>query len=364
MRSSTIFTTALAAITASASAVIDLKPNNFDTLITNSGKPALVEFFAPWCGHCKTLAPVYEELATSFEFAKDKVTIAKVDADAEKELGKKYGIQGFPTLKWFPGDGGKSEPEDYKSGRDLESLTAFITEKTGVKPKAAKKAATSVVSLTDSNFDEEVKDKDVIVAFTAPWCGHCKSLKPTWEKVATDFASEDGVTIANIDCESPTAKATAQRFGVKSYPTIKFFPKGDLKGEDYSSGRTEEALVTFLNEKAGTFRAPGGTLNNLAGVIPSLDTVLATLKDGGDKAYAELYKQTGTLKDKYAEYYAKVGKKLQENAGYVEKELTRLQNMIARGNLAPEKLDDLVSRSNILKKFKGEEVDDDVKSEL
>lgn len=193
----------------------------------------------------------------------------------------------------------------------------------------------------------------------------CKSLKPTWEKVATDFASEDGVTIANVDCESPNAKATAQRFGVKSYPTIKFFPKGDLKGEDYSSGRTEDALVTFLNEKAGTFRAPGGTLNNLAGVIPSLDSVLVTLKDRGDKAYAELYKQTGALKDKYAEYYTKVGKKVQENAAYVEKELTRLQNMIAKGNLAPEKLDDLVSRSNILRKFKGEEtVDEDVKGEL
>lgn len=178
MRSSTFFATVLAAVSATASAVIDLKPNNFDSLITNSGKPALVEFFAPWCGHCKTLAPVYEELATSFEFAKDKVTIAKVDADAEKELGKKYGIQGFPTLKWFPGDGGKSEPEDYKSGRDLESLTAFITEKTGVKPRAAKKAASSVVSLTDSNFDEEVKDKDVIVAFTAPWCGRKCRISP------------------------------------------------------------------------------------------------------------------------------------------------------------------------------------------
>ena len=51
------------------------------------------------CGHCKSLAPVYEELAGSFEFAKDKVTIAKVDADAEKELGKRFGISGFPTLK-------------------------------------------------------------------------------------------------------------------------------------------------------------------------------------------------------------------------------------------------------------------------
>ncbi|CRK28765.1 hypothetical protein BN1723_018361, partial [Verticillium longisporum] len=90
---------ALAATAAAKSAVIDLIPSNFDKVVLKSGKPTLVEFFAPWCGHCKTLAPVYEELALAFENSKDKVQIAKVDADAQKELGKRFGIQGFPTLK-------------------------------------------------------------------------------------------------------------------------------------------------------------------------------------------------------------------------------------------------------------------------
>ncbi|KAF2165259.1 hypothetical protein M409DRAFT_67501 [Zasmidium cellare ATCC 36951] len=354
-----LFTAALAVASTTASSVIDLTPKNFDSVILKSGKPALVEFFAPWCGHCKNLAPVYEELASSFEFAKDKVVIAKVDADAEKELGKKYGIQGFPTLKWFNGDGGKSEPEDYKSGRDLESLTAFITEKTGVKPKAAKKPESKVQQLTDLNWDNEVGvEKDVLVAFTAPWCGHCKSLKPTWEKVAQDFAAESNVSIGLVDCEGETSKATAERYGVKSYPTIKFFPKGTQDGEAYSGGRSEADLVTFINEKAGTHRAAGGLLDAAAGVIPSLDSAVEAIRtNGGDKAYNEFYKQAGKAQDKYAEYYTKVGKKVQENADYVSKELTRLQGLIAKGNLAPEKLDDLISRSNILKVFKGEEAE-------
>ena len=51
------------------------------------------------CGHCKHLAPVYEELADAYLHAKDKVTIAKVDADAHRDLGQRFGVSGFPTLK-------------------------------------------------------------------------------------------------------------------------------------------------------------------------------------------------------------------------------------------------------------------------
>jgi protein disulfide-isomerase A6 len=153
------------------SQVLDLIPTNFDKIVFQSSKPALVEFFAPWCGHCKNLAPVYEDLAAAFGHASDKVSIAKVDADEHKSLGKKYGVQGFPTLKWFDGKKG-SQPEDYSGGRDLESLSKFITEKTGVKAKTKRASPSHVEMLTDTSFKSEVgKDKDVLVAFTAPWCG-------------------------------------------------------------------------------------------------------------------------------------------------------------------------------------------------
>lgn len=164
------FLTAALAITSAsaASAVKDLLPSNFDDIVLNSGKPALVEFFAPWCGHCKTLAPIYEELASAFESQSDKVTIAKVDADAHKDLGRKHGVQGFPTLKWF--ENGKVE--DYKSGRDLESLVAFVSGKTGVMMKQKKAEKSNVEMLNDATFKERIGgEKDVLVAFTAPWCG-------------------------------------------------------------------------------------------------------------------------------------------------------------------------------------------------
>lgn len=160
-----------------ASSVIDLLPSNFDQLVLKSGKPALVEFFAPWCGHCKALVPVWEELATKFEFAKDKVTIARVDADDHKELGRRFGVQGFPTLKWF--DGKSDEPTDYNAGRDLDTLSDFIIEKTGIKIKSKKSVVSAVEMLTDQTFKKYVGgDKDVFVAFTASWCGRKSSTRP------------------------------------------------------------------------------------------------------------------------------------------------------------------------------------------
>ena len=79
-------------------------------------------------------------------------------------------MQGFPTLKWF--DGKSDEPTDYKSGRDLDSLMGYITDKTGIKPKVKKAAPSAVEMLTDTSFKEQIgSDKDALVAFTAPWCG-------------------------------------------------------------------------------------------------------------------------------------------------------------------------------------------------
>lgn len=187
----------------------------------------------------------------------------------------------------------------------------------------------------------------------------CKSLAPVWEKLAADFASETGVLVAKVDCEAENAKATAQEAGVKSYPTINYYPKGSKEAVPYTGGRTEDALLTFLNDKAGTHRTVGGNLDALAGTIPSLDTLVANLKSGGDAAYAELEKAAGAASDKYGEYYTRVAKKAADNQDYVQKELKRLQGLVGKGGLAQEKMDDLIKRSNILQRFLGEQTGKD-----
>jgi len=89
-----------------------LDTSNFDKIALDPTKDVLVEFYAPWCGHCKRLAPDYEKLAKAYA-GEDNIVIANIDADAEKDVGGRYGVTGFPTIKWF-GKDSKKEPESYE----------------------------------------------------------------------------------------------------------------------------------------------------------------------------------------------------------------------------------------------------------
>jgi len=100
----------------------------------------LLNFFAPWCGHCKSLAPEYEIAATAF--AKLPVKIGSVDADKHKDLGGRFGVSGFPTLKYFPA--GSKEGEAYNGGRTAKDIVSFINGKAGTHARI-KEAATAVV---------------------------------------------------------------------------------------------------------------------------------------------------------------------------------------------------------------------------
>lgn len=164
--------------------------------------------------------------------------------------------------------------------------------------------------------------------------------------------------IAKVDADAANGKATAAEYGVKGYPTIKFFPAGTTDPEDYSGGRSEDAFVTFLNEKTGTHRAPGGGLDATAGTVESLDTIVSQLVGGTALAEvaAEAKKAAAALTDKaqakYAEYYLRVFDKLSKSEEYVAKELSRLEGIIKKGGLAPTKLDELIVKTNVLRKFK------------
>lgn len=76
----------------------EVTKDNFKELVENSKIPVLLDFYAEWCGPCKTLAPTLEELATELE---GKVSILKVNVDENSDLAQEYGIRGIPTLLFF-----------------------------------------------------------------------------------------------------------------------------------------------------------------------------------------------------------------------------------------------------------------------
>ncbi|KAI9062013.1 protein disulfide isomerase [Trametes sanguinea] len=353
----TLFATVLSVGSAFASNVLELTPDNFDEHV-GKGKPALVEFFAPWCGHCKNLAPTYEQLADAFAHAKDKVVIAKVDADgAGKPLGQKYGVTGFPTLKWFDADGG--EPEKYEGGRDLDALANFVTTKSGVKSSIKPPPPPAYQVLDIHTFDEVAlnPEKDVIVAFTAPWCGHCKRLKPIYEEVAKDFSSESNCVVANVDADAKNNRPLAEKYGIGSFPTIKFFPK-DNKDEplDYDGARTEEAFVEFLNEKCGTRRTVGGLLDDTVGRLEQLDKLASKFYEETAATRQELLKEASelaaTLGDAAKHYLRVMEKVVNGSEEYLEKESNRLATILQKRTLSPGKLDEIKIKANILGAFR------------
>jgi len=105
-----------------------LNNDNFDGIALDKSKDVLVEFYAPWCGHCKRLEPVYDQVGKTFANEKNCV-VAKVDADQEKDLGSRFGISGFPTIKFFPKN--NKEGEEYNGGRSEQDFIDFLNEKCG-----------------------------------------------------------------------------------------------------------------------------------------------------------------------------------------------------------------------------------------
>lgn len=120
---------------------------NFDEVARDQSKTVLVEFYAPWCGHCKQLAPIYDQLAENFE-GKDEFVVAKMDSTLNELEDIK--IQSFPTIKLFPK--GSSEVIDYSGERTLEAMTRFLESHGKIGAKATEES--------DDDHEEDHDEED------------------------------------------------------------------------------------------------------------------------------------------------------------------------------------------------------------
>ncbi|KAL2536938.1 Protein disulfide-isomerase like 2-1 [Forsythia ovata] len=227
----------------------------------------------------------------------------------------------------------------------LKALAEFINNEGGTSVKIAA-VPSDVVVLTPDNFNEIVLDeaKDVLIEFYAPWCGHCKNLAPTYEKVATAFKLEEHVVIANVDADK--YKDIGEKYGVSGFPTLKFFPKNNKAGVDYDGGRDLDDFVTFINEKCATSRDAKGQLT-------SKEFVSA---EGEEKkaVFSRLEEEAEKLKGSTARYgkiYVKAAKScIEKGSDYAKNEIQRLDRILAK-SISAAKADDFTLKKNILSTF-------------
>merc|ERR1712193_307180 len=389
--------------------VLVLTEGNFQEAV-DGNEFVLVEFYAPWCGHCKALAPEYAKAAGILAERDSPIKLAKVDATEEGKLAEKFEVRGYPTLKFFK----NGKPMEYGGGRTADTIVSWVEKKTGPPAKAlanaeeskafvdgktvavigcfkdettdAAKAYLSAASNLDDlafgvtgdeavcseygvsgegvvmvkTFDDgkavlteglteeavakfvtseslplvidfnhetaqkifsgEVKshfllfssakaddhedklsilrdmakknkgnmlfvtdfldgklkqhlmseeipedwdkepvkvlvgknfhdvamnaEKDVLVEFYAPWCGHCKQLAPIWDKLGEKYADSETVVIAKMD----STANELEEVKVQGFPTIKLFKKGTNEIVDYNGDRTVEGFSKFLDE--------------------------------------------------------------------------------------------------------------------
>lgn len=172
--------------------------------------------------------------------------------DEHKSLGGQFSVRGFPTIKIFGSN--KKTPSEYNGQRTaagfaeaaLAEAKKIVNSRLGGGSGSSSGSKDDVVELTDDNFDKLVLNSDDVwmVEFFAPWCGHCKSLAPEWSKAATELKGK--VKLGALDATVHQSKAA--EYGIRGYPTIKFFPGGKKSksdAQDYDGGRTASEIVTW-----------------------------------------------------------------------------------------------------------------------
>ncbi|KAL4802668.1 hypothetical protein BDV18DRAFT_146276 [Aspergillus unguis] len=216
------------------SPVLQVNQKSYNQLIANSNYTSIVEFYAPWCGHCQNLKPAYEKAAKNLD-GLAKVAAVNCDEDANKQFCGQMGVQGFPTLKIVTPSKkpGKPRVEDYQGPRSAKGIVDAVTDRI---PNHVKR-------VTDKNLDEwisEDKEAPKVLLFTEK--GTTSSLI---RALAIEFLGS--IKVAQIRNKESDA---VEKFGVTDFPTLVLIPGDNKEPIIYDGELKKGPIVEFLSQVA------------------------------------------------------------------------------------------------------------------
>merc|ERR1711970_1131756 len=202
-----------------------LTVDNFDEVIEGN-EFVLVEFYAPWCGHCKALAPEYAKAAGILAEKESKIVLAKVDATEEGAVAEKFEVRGYPTLKFFR----NGKATEYGGGRTADTIVSWLEKKTGP-------PALALASVEEATAFVSGKDVAVIGVFADQTTDAAKGYLAA-AGMMDDF--EFGITGDD---------AVFAEYGVEGEAVLLLKDFDDGKAV-LSEGITEESVAAFVSSES------------------------------------------------------------------------------------------------------------------
>jgi len=248
-------------------AVAVLTTSNFEDFVQET-EFVLVEFYAPWCGHCKALAPEYSKAAEELKSEGSAIRLAKVDATEETDLAQEHGVRGYPTMKFFK----KGKPIEYTGGRTANDIVVWLKKKTGP-------PTVTVDSVEGLSAFSSGKNVYVVGFFKDRECDEAKAFF-----AAAD--SSDSITFADTALDELFTK-----FEVED-KAIVVFKNFDEMRNDYSGEYTADAISKFVES------------SSLPLVIPFTDETAPKIFGGDIKVHNLLFinKESDSFESVKAEF--------------------------------------------------------------
>lgn len=281
--------------------VVVLTDKNFDEFV-GLHPNVLVEFYAPWCGHCKKLAPEYSRASKRLKAEDVPIFLAKVDSTVEKEVAQRFEIKGYPTLKFFQG----GAPMEYTGGITEEEIINWLHKKTGPSSKKFTE---------QSALEKFVNDNEVVVIFFG-------------DESSQEFHAYEAFTKTSDDyLFGHTSSVELKEHYKAQVNSVVLFKQFDEKRNDFTQSIEAEALKTWLgfNSLPTIIKFDQKAAQKIFGDNRPTLFLFHNSNDASNKAIKVLEETASQLKGKIllstSQIVDGIGKRLGDYIGVTEDEL-------------------------------------------